>query len=115
MPLAPTAPRPDPHHSYLVASVRKMSGWTMNMGATPTPAGVRFSVWAPAAGRVEAELVDPHQLVAMERDADDIWSALVPQARPGTRYWYRLGGRVSRPDPYSRSQPEGPHGPSAIV
>jgi maltooligosyltrehalose trehalohydrolase len=92
-----------------------MSGWTMDMGAMPTPAGVRFSVWAPAAGGVEVELLDPHQLVAMQRGADDVWSALVPRARSGTRYWYRLNGRVSRPDPYSRSQPEGPHGPSAVV
>jgi maltooligosyltrehalose trehalohydrolase len=51
----------------------------------------------------------------MERDADGVWSALVLRARPGTRYWYRLDGKVSRPDPYSRSQPEGPHGPSAVV
>jgi maltooligosyltrehalose trehalohydrolase len=89
-----------------------MSGWTMDMGATPTPRGVRFKLWAPRPKRVAVELADTRELVAMDRDADDVWSALVPQARPGNRYWYRLDGRVSRPDPYSRSQPDGPHGPS---
>ncbi len=87
----------------------------MDMGATPTPAGVRFKVWAPKPQRVEIELADTRELVLMDRDADDMWSAVVPQARPGTRYWYRLDGRVARPDPYSRSQPEGPHGPSEVV
>ena len=87
----------------------------MDMGATPTPQGVRFKVWAPRPQRVEVELAATRELVAMERGADDVWTALVAQARPGTRYWYRLDGRVSRPDPYSRSQPEGPHGPSVVV
>src|SRR5260370_721729 len=92
-----------------------MSDWAMDMGATPTPAGVRFKVWAPRPQRVEIELADPRAFVAMARDAEDVWTALVAQAGPGSRYWYRLDGRVSRPDPYSRSQPEGPHGPSEVV
>jgi maltooligosyltrehalose trehalohydrolase len=87
----------------------------MDMGATPTPLGVRFKVWAPLPKRVEVELADTGELVTMERGDDDVWSALVAQARPGTRYWYRLDGQVSRPDPYSRSQPDGPHGPSLVV
>ncbi len=87
----------------------------MDMGATPTPAGVCFKVWAPRPRRVEVELADSRALFAMERDSDDVWTAVIPQARPGSRYWYRLDTRVSRPDPYSRSQPEGPHGPSQVV
>src|ERR1700737_2603962 len=87
----------------------------MDMGATPTQRDVRFKVWAPRPQRVDVELADTRELVAMERGADDVWSAAVPKARPGTRYWYRLDGRVSRPDQSSRSQPEGPHGPSVVV
>src|SRR5438128_2173848 len=85
------------------------------MGATPTSGGVDFKVWAPAASRVEVELTEARQCVPMQRDADDVWSAFVPLAQPGARYWYRLDGHVSRPDPYSRSQPQGPHGASAVV
>ena len=35
--------------------------------------------------------------------------------RPGTRYWYRLDGERLLPDPASRFQPEGVHGPSEVV
>ena len=34
---------------------------------------------------------------------------------PGDRYWFRIDGDRLRPDPVSRWQPDGPHGPSAIV
>ena len=33
----------------------------------------------------------------------------------GTRYWFRLDGDRLRPDPVSRFQPDGPHGPSEVV
>ncbi len=87
----------------------------MDMGATPTPHGVRFKVWAPAAERVAVELIDPHELVPMDRGADDVWTVFVARVHAGRRYWFRLNGQLSRPDPYSRSQPAGPHGPSAVV
>ena len=34
---------------------------------------------------------------------------------PGTRYTYLLEGKRDRPDPTSRAQPEGVHGPSEVV
>ena len=85
------------------------------MGAMPTPAGVRFTVWAPAATRVEVELTESGQFIPLTAQADGVWSSIVPQLSPGTLYRYRLNGELSRPDPYSRSQPEGVHGPSAVV
>ena len=51
----------------------------------------------------------------MARADDGVWSTHVEQARPGTRYFYRLNGDLQRPDPYSRYQPEGVHGPSEVV
>jgi maltooligosyltrehalose trehalohydrolase len=39
----------------------------------------------------------------------------VEQAKPGARYRFRLDGKDAFPDPASRWQPEGPHGPSEIV
>ncbi|MCA1644355.1 MAG: malto-oligosyltrehalose trehalohydrolase [Chloroflexi bacterium] len=96
-------------------SILDRTSFQLDMGATPTADGVQFRVWAPAPARVEVELADTGQLVAMDRDGDALWSAFVSSARPGTRYGYRLNGQLSRPDPYSRSQPQGPHGPSAVV
>jgi maltooligosyltrehalose trehalohydrolase len=84
------------------------------MGATPTEGGVRFRVWAPAAGRVEVEL-DDERLAPLVPEGDGVWSGEIAEAKTGTRYRYRLGGRIARPDPYSRSQPEGTHGPSEVV
>jgi maltooligosyltrehalose trehalohydrolase len=46
---------------------------------------------------------------------DGYHAVLVPQAGAGTRYRYRLGGQEAFPDPASRFQPEGPHGPSQVV
>ena len=53
--------------------------------------------------------------VPMQRDAGGYWSATVDQTPAGTRYRYRLDGKAERPDPASFSQPEGVHGPSAVV
>jgi maltooligosyltrehalose trehalohydrolase len=86
------------------------------MGAdVRSPAGVHFKVWAPAASRVEVELTESGQFVPLTAQGDGVWSSLLMQVGPGTRYRYRLNGELSRPDPYSRSQPEGVHGPSAVV
>ena len=46
---------------------------------------------------------------------DGYHAVLVPQAAAGVRYRYRLGGRDAFPDPASRFQPDGPHGPSQVV
>src|SRR5215467_12076726 len=40
---------------------------------------------------------------------------MVAQAPPGTLYRFRLDGGDAFPDPASRYQPEGPHGPSQVV
>jgi len=86
------------------------------MGASvSSPAGVHFRVWAPAASRVEVEFTESGDCLPLSAQADGVWAAHIPRARPGTRYRYRLNGALARPDPYSRSQPEGVHGPSAVV
>jgi maltooligosyltrehalose trehalohydrolase len=72
-------------------------------------------VWAPAAATVDVELTDRIETVRLTRDDQDVWSAIVAGPRPGARYRYRLNAELARPDPYSRSQPEGVHGPSEVV
>jgi maltooligosyltrehalose trehalohydrolase len=75
--------------------------------------GASFRVWAPAPQRVDLVL-EGDRVVPMEREADGYWSVVVRDAAPGTRYRYRLDGG-DLPDPASRFQPEGPHGPSVVV
>ncbi|HEV7666120.1 MAG TPA: malto-oligosyltrehalose trehalohydrolase [Chloroflexota bacterium] len=85
------------------------------MGATLTPDGTQFRVWAPSAGRVAVEL-SHGRTASLTRESDDgVWAVTLPGVGEGTRYRYRVDGQGPFPDPYSGSQPEGVHGPSEIV
>ena len=85
------------------------------MGANVTGGGVRFRVWAPAAHSVDVVLTDLGSRWPLTRQPDGVWSGVVAEARVGVRYRFRLNNDAERPDPYSRSQPEGVHGPSEVV
>jgi len=81
--------------------------------------GAHVRVWAPACRTVDivpADTTDAADAaVRMERDADGYFSGFDPDAVAGRRYWLRLDGDRLRPDPASRYQPDGPHGPSAYI
>lgn len=79
----------------------------------PGDKGAHFRVWAPKRQRVEV-LIDGHA-TELEREANGYFSGTVSSAGAGTRYRFKLDGKDAFPDPTSRSQPEGPHGPSEIV
>lgn len=76
----------------------------------------RFRVWAPFASRVELHMVSPEErIVDLEPRPLGYFQAVVDGVEPGTCYFYRLDGRVERPDPASEFQPDGVHGPSQVV
>lgn len=78
--------------------------------------GVEFLVWAPQRARVDVRIISPsEQLLAMQRLESGYFRALAPKLSPGARYFYRLDGVLDRPDPASRFQPQGVHGPSEII
>jgi maltooligosyltrehalose trehalohydrolase len=86
------------------------------VGAEIRPGGgVHFRVWAPIRKRVEVVFeggsADP---VPLEPEGNGYFSGAA-QTRAGTRYRYRLDGAPTFPDPASRFQPDGPHGPSEVV
>lgn len=87
------------------------------LGATLDSAGrVRFLVWAPNAQTVEICLgPEGNRDVGTTRDDQGYAFAELDGAGPGTRYRFRLDGQGERPDPASRSQPEGVHGPSEVI
>jgi maltooligosyltrehalose trehalohydrolase len=81
---------------------------------------VHFRVWAPQANAVDVVWRrDPdggESTTPLIADGGGYFSGAVPGAGAGTRYWFRLdGGRGLYPDPASRFQPDGPHGPSEVV
>jgi maltooligosyltrehalose trehalohydrolase len=74
--------------------------------------GVRFHVWAPSFERLSVRVgAADHPL---ERGAGGWWSGEVRGARPGDHYAYVTPDGRALPDPASRRQPEGVHGPSQI-
>ncbi len=93
------------------------------LGALPCAEGTRLRVWAPAAAHVSVEWTPPDarpggpapRLVDLVPEGDGYHSGMAPGIGPGTRYGYRLDDGQARPDPCSRYQPEGPHGPSMVV
>jgi len=89
----------------------------VSLGATYLgEARCRFLVWAPMAERVEVHLVSPREeIVPLTRGERGYCSAVVAGVEPGSRYFYRLDGLLDFPDPASRFQPEGVHGPSQVA
>jgi maltooligosyltrehalose trehalohydrolase len=75
-----------------------------------------FYLWAPNVETVKLRLLDPQErLVEMEAIGAGFYQARVENLSPGTRYFYRLNDEKDRPDPTSRLQPEGVHGPSQLI
>ena len=77
--------------------------------------GTHFRVWAPAAGRVDVVFDGDLAAVPLRPEGQGYFSGFSDRAVPGTRYRFRLDGGDAFPDPASRWQPEGPHGPSEVV
>lgn len=72
-----------------------------------------FTVWAPEQQKVGVLLKgELHELTA---DAMGYWSKTIKGVMPGDPYKYRLDDGVDYPDPASRWQPAGVHGPSAVA
>jgi maltooligosyltrehalose trehalohydrolase len=89
-------------------------GASLHLGAAVREDGIVFRVWAPARRTVEV-IVDGRRPLAMTRQPDGTFEVTAPGLAAGARYQYRLDGDRHRPDPASRYQPDGVHGPSVAV
>ncbi len=75
-----------------------------------------FSVWAPRVARLELQLMAPvARRLAMSRGTRGLWTARVAGLAHGQQYRFLLDDARARPDPAAHHQPEGVHGPSALV
>jgi maltooligosyltrehalose trehalohydrolase len=78
------------------------------------PGRCEFRVWAPEHERLELHIVAPRERrIPLAKDDAGFHEAVV-DADAGTRYFFVVNG-TDRPDPASRLQPEGVHGPSEVV
>ncbi len=86
----------------------------------------RFTVWAPFAHTAGVCFPDRQsETIPLEKMGGGYFSKIVDSVSPGTRYVYRLYRRHEPtehhkqfedwPDPASRCQPDGVHGPSQVV
>jgi len=89
--------------------------WTMDSGAHVSKEGVRFRVWAPHVSSISLKIVSESREIAMVPERNGYFTIFLSAIKPGTRYFYFLNGGHLRPDPVSRFQPEGVHGPSEVV
>ena len=86
-------------------------------GAVPHDTGVRFRVFAPTGRDLQLQLLTGRAIGTYRpsTDMNGVSEFFVERASAGDRYQYLLDGSMPRPDPASRFQPEGVHGPSEII
>lgn len=97
-----------------------MHSWSLKRGAYLTKENkVRFSLWAPKAEDVEVVFVneDHHILVShiMNQTSIGYFEYETPYPLPSLDYFYRINHKNTYPDPVSRLQPFGVHGPSRFI
>ncbi|HBY61440.1 MAG TPA: malto-oligosyltrehalose trehalohydrolase [Solibacterales bacterium] len=85
------------------------------IGAWHVRGGVHFRVWAPGFRTVEVVLPAHGRAVRLSPGRDGLHDAFAQAVEPGQRYWFQLDGGSPLADPASRWQPEGVHGPSAVL
>ncbi|MGH9311952.1 MAG: malto-oligosyltrehalose trehalohydrolase [Vicinamibacterales bacterium] len=86
------------------------------IGAEPQAGGgVHFRVWAPRRQRVSVVVQHAEHLEHLEHEGNGYFSGFDAGAKPGDLYWVTLDDAARFPDPASRFQPEGPHGPSEVI
>jgi maltooligosyltrehalose trehalohydrolase len=90
------------------------------IGAEVEPDGVNFRLWAPRRKRVQVVFVDPQGDERSRRDLapcdNGYFASTIAEAAAGDLYWFQVDDESKRyPDPASRFQPRGVHGPSQVV
>jgi maltooligosyltrehalose trehalohydrolase len=92
------------------------------IGAEVSGRGIDFRVWAPASKRVAVLLCadslvwseDKIAEIELTRGEKGYFEGRVSKAEAGMLYKFQLDSGMF-PDPVSRFQPDGPHGPSQII
>ena len=87
------------------------------IGAELVEGGAHFRIWAPSCARVAVVLdPGPREFLLEREPRGGYFSGHIPGLTAGSRYWLHLDDSAQlAADPASRSQPEGPFGPSELV
>ena len=88
---------------------------SLELGTVLSNHGVRFRVRAPEKTSVSLVVKEESKNIPMDPGRNGYFTTFLDDIEPGTRYFYLLDGDRLRPDPVSRSQPDGVHGPSQVI
>ena len=97
---------------------RSVTPWKPSLGAWLDKQCTHFRLWAPQAQLIELVIESnktKFSSLPLEPSKGGYFSGVFPDIKAGTRYRFRIDGDRSLPDPASRFQPEGVHGPSEVV
>ncbi len=90
----------------------------LSEGAELLPEGVRYRTWCKHS-RAAVSIVDAEGTVLrhlpLTSEGGGYFSALDPQGAAGDLYRFHFGDSQGWPDPASRWQPQGVHGPSMVI
>lgn len=102
---------------FLLCHKEKLINTYIPLGALLQDNGkCTFTVWAPECNSVSliSEAL-PEVTWPMEKSELGYWSVTTDDVTPGMQYWFKLDNELRLPDPASRRQPNGVHGPSQVV
>jgi maltooligosyltrehalose trehalohydrolase len=75
-----------------------------------------FSVWDPLKKSMVLHLLDPSERkLEMKKSEEGYFKLELDNVPPGSRYFFMPDKEKDYPDPVSHFQPEGVHGPSAVI
>ena len=104
-----------PNSSPTRATADQIPGKGRFIGARANTDGTYFRLWAPLARSVLLMIEKREVSFSLNPEGNGYFSAMIHDIRSGDRYKYRVNGGDPFPDPASRYQPEGPHGPSQVI
>lgn len=85
------------------------------VGVEVCRSGLDVRIWAPSPANV-AVVLDTGESFPLEREGGEHFRGMIPDRGAGTRYKLDVAGwDAPIPDPFSRFQPDGPHGWSEVV
>ena len=89
----------------------------VKLGAILNDNGIcEFNIWAPGRKRVDVHIVHPgDSFIKLRRAARGYFRGPAKGIGAGALYYLRLDDELERPDPASRYQPAGVHGPSQVI
>ncbi|MBI2817129.1 MAG: malto-oligosyltrehalose trehalohydrolase [Acidobacteria bacterium] len=92
--------------------------WQPSVGAWREGGLTHFRVWVPDAKKLEVVLETfpaGASAFALQKAGNGFFEGSSAEVPPNGLYWYQIDGQGPYPDPASRAQPQGVHGPSQVI